>query len=167
MSALRRLLERDTPPVQVWVCEGGLLEAFAGEASLRPDLRLLTLDGSQARTSPRLFEALAQGLSFPPHFGHNWDALDECLHDLEWIPQSTLVLLVGHSEQLLVDEEEGLALLLGILASAAKELEEPVMGNVCLRRAPLALRVLLQVNPAVASLLRGRLRAAGRELPHW
>lgn len=30
-----------------------------------------------------LFDALSEALALPDYFGHNWDALDECLRDLE------------------------------------------------------------------------------------
>ena len=39
-----------------------------------------------------LFSVLASQLSFPEYFGKNWDALADCIEDLEWISQHTVVL---------------------------------------------------------------------------
>ena len=36
-------------------------------------------------TTADLFDGLAEALSFPSYFGHNWNAVDECMTDLSWI----------------------------------------------------------------------------------
>ena len=33
-------------------------------------------------------------LSFPDYFGWNWDALDECLRDLHWLPEPRRIAIV-------------------------------------------------------------------------
>ncbi|MGW0909349.1 barstar family protein [Streptomyces sp. NPDC002853] len=43
--------------------------------------RVIRLDGRELREPPALFAAFARQLSFPACFGHNWDALVDCLHD--------------------------------------------------------------------------------------
>jgi hypothetical protein len=40
-----------------------------------------------------LFAELAHKLSLPPHFGRNWDALNECLSELDWLSASRIALL--------------------------------------------------------------------------
>lgn len=37
-------------------------------------------------TKDQLLQTLAKGLNLPTYFGWNWDALEECLCDLSWIP---------------------------------------------------------------------------------
>ena len=41
-----------------------------------------------------LFRALRAGLQLPGYFGENWDALEECLRDLWWLPEGQRVWLV-------------------------------------------------------------------------
>lgn len=40
---------------------------------------------AQIESSKCLLSFFAETLHFPNYFGHNWDALDECLLDLEWL----------------------------------------------------------------------------------
>ena len=52
----------------------------------------VTLDGSQISTEPGLFRTMHSRLSFPPYFGYNWDALEECLGDVRYWIDSDAVL---------------------------------------------------------------------------
>jgi len=49
-----------------------------------------------AGSKAALFAALVEALKLPEHFGHNWDALEECLRDLSWIPEKTVALVHEH-----------------------------------------------------------------------
>lgn len=58
-----------------------------------PDTLVVRI-GGRLRRKRDLMRALAIGLKLPPYFGHNWDALEECLRDLSWLGANTRVTLV-------------------------------------------------------------------------
>jgi RNAse (barnase) inhibitor barstar len=60
------------------------------------DFQLGYLDGSSITNKAEFLGACATALQFPSHFGHNWDALEECLTDLEWLPASGYLLLYSY-----------------------------------------------------------------------
>lgn len=48
----------------------------------------------RVRTKPGLLAHLGASLRFPDYFGHNWDALEECLGDLSWWPDDRKLVVV-------------------------------------------------------------------------
>jgi len=42
---------------------------------------IATLDGGAVRDEASFFREAERALRLPAYFGHNWDALDDCLHD--------------------------------------------------------------------------------------
>jgi RNAse (barnase) inhibitor barstar len=81
---------------------------------------LKVLRGSKCRTGSGLFAEFARALDFPDYFGHNWDALEECLADLEWLPAKGYVLLLTDAEQVLHDDEEEYATFLEVMSDAGE-----------------------------------------------
>ena len=88
-----------------------LLKVTAGqraESLVRPPtgLALKVIKGRHCKTPANLFAEFARALEFPDYFGHNWDALEECLADLEWLPGKGYILLITDAGCVLPDEEE-------------------------------------------------------------
>ena len=50
--------------------------------------------GHKATTEPAFFDECAAAWQFPYYFGENWDAFEECLTDLEWLPAEAYVFCV-------------------------------------------------------------------------
>ena len=75
-----------------------------------------------------LFTALADVLKFPDYFGMNWDALNECICDLSWLPAAH-VNIIHHDIPLIKDKKE-LTTYLSILDSAVREWE--TVGSNCI-----------------------------------
>ncbi|MEO8040770.1 MAG: barstar family protein, partial [Betaproteobacteria bacterium] len=67
-----------------------------------------------------LLDALAGALEFPPHFGGNWDALYDCLTDLDLADQPGLVLEIAGLSRFAHDDPRGLAVAFGTFADAAR-----------------------------------------------
>src|SRR5580698_1982035 len=63
-----------------------------------------------------LFDSLAYSLNFPNYFGNNWDALEECMRDLNWLPEGTILLV--HDDVPLSQDQASLSLYLSILSGA-------------------------------------------------
>lgn len=102
---------------------------FVGDEDIEPiataaidaALCVARLDLADCRDKADLLQRLADALRFPAWFGHNWDALDDALHDLSWLPASGYVLLFEHAGTLRDAAEDDFETLLDILAGAADD----------------------------------------------
>jgi hypothetical protein len=54
---------------------------FGAPPTARPDERLIVIP-ARLETKAELLNLLAHAFLLPAYFGHNWDALEECLVDL-------------------------------------------------------------------------------------
>ncbi len=77
------------------------------------------LDGRAIKDKTSFLDACGKAMSFPPYFGHNWDALDECMTDLSWSPAQGYVLLYDHVEHFAGDDPAQWSIALDILRDAA------------------------------------------------
>lgn len=58
------------------------------------------LDGSQIGDKAALLAALYRAFAVPADAGHNWDALEEVLCDLSWLPARGYLLCYDHADRL-------------------------------------------------------------------
>ena len=54
---------------------------------------IAVLDGEAAGSRAGFFTEIARELAFPDYFGRNWDAVYDCLTDLNWLPAEGYVLV--------------------------------------------------------------------------
>ncbi|HRP94614.1 MAG TPA: barstar family protein [Rhodocyclaceae bacterium] len=73
--------------------------AIAATASAH-GFALLTIDLQACSGKTDFLQRIAAALQFPAWFGHNWDALADCLGDLSWLPARGHVLVLEHADDL-------------------------------------------------------------------
>lgn len=88
----------------------------AGRAAGLHCVRVM-LGGLDGKTA--LLERLAEALALPDWFGHNWDALADCLGDLSWSPASGHLLVLEDCRRFARRSPGDYRILLEILADAA------------------------------------------------
>ena len=135
-----------TGPGECW-------DALQHEAR-RWGLALRVLRGSHMRDEASLMDEFAAACQLPPHFGANWDALDECLADLDIAQAEGVVLGILDADQLLAEAPpESGRILFDILARVAEAQTRDSHA--------IPFHTVLQVEPGLAAPLEARLRTLG------
>jgi hypothetical protein len=94
------------------------------DAARAARLHCAQLDLAGYRGKADLLAGFARELRFPTWFGHNWDALADCLDDLEWLHASGYLLVLENPVGLSNAAPKDFALALDILADAARRWRE-------------------------------------------
>ncbi|WP_369744483.1 barstar family protein [Paenarthrobacter sp. AMU7] len=125
-----------------------------------------TLRGRKMRERQSLMDEVGAALQFPSYFGENWDALDECLSDLDWmLPVTSLALLIQDAEQVLADENpDQLQIFVSLLRNAISTFAEAVELGEVWDRPPIPFHVVLQADPKAAAVASQRWETAGGSL---
>jgi RNAse (barnase) inhibitor barstar len=90
----------------------------------RSDFAFFHIDGKNIARKEQLMNAAATALHFPKHFGNNWDALEECLTDLEWVDAEGYVIYYDHIDGLLETHPDQFETLVEILRDAVASWKE-------------------------------------------
>ncbi|HYC37492.1 MAG TPA: barstar family protein [Usitatibacter sp.] len=99
LQALEELLQDHRGGV--WYLPRPLEARGVQAAAKRAGFAFFHIDGTNIARKEQLLNHVATALHFPQHFGHNWDALEECLTDLEWVDAEGYVIYYEAIETLL------------------------------------------------------------------
>lgn len=155
------LLAPDSSWASVIVCPERTIDDFAATRGFRraaPVVRIMR--GTRCQNVDRLFQEWAAALQFPYYFGHNWDAFDECLADLNWLPANSYTFFLTKTHLLLPNSDDDFLTFTRVLDGVAKERmatsPEPRLSP------PIApFRVVFHTEPEHGADLRDRLQRAG------
>ena len=82
------------------------------------------IDGKNIARKEQLLNHTATALRFPGDFGHNWDALEECLTDMEWVDAEGYLIYYDHIDGLLSAHPDQFETLVEILRDAVTSWKE-------------------------------------------
>jgi len=122
--------------------------------------------GQRCIDTPRMMGEWAAALQFPYYFGHNWDALSECLSDLEWLFVPWYAFFITHADRLLVGQDDEFRILMRILFEAQATWSTPIPETSEWARPAVAFHVVFHAEPPRAAATFHRLQTSGLT-PSW
>ena len=122
LEALESLLEENRGGV--WFLPSHVESKAIQALAKRTGFAFFHIEGKKITRKEQLMNAVATALHFPKHFGNNWDALEECLTDLEWVDADGYVIYFDHVDGLLETHPDQFETLVEILRDAVKAWKE-------------------------------------------
>jgi len=90
-------------------------------ASLLPEGSIaFNVDGSKITNDKDLLTEISIVCKFPDYFGNNWNAMEDCLIDLEWLPAAGYQLIWRNASKLFLSSPEDFLVFLDICKSASE-----------------------------------------------
>lgn len=108
-----------------------------------------------------LFNEFSAALQFPDYFGENWDAFDECLNDLEWLPADAYLLFVSDIDKVLQNDEEAFKVFIKILLNSVSEWTTGRTYNTSFCTPPIPFHIVFQCVEDQADFVKKRLANVG------
>ena len=137
LDALESLLEANRGGV--WFLPSRVEPKAIQALAKRAGYAFFHIEGKNITRKEQLLNHVATALRFPKHFGNNWDALEECLTDLEWIEAEGYVIYYDHIDALLENHPDQFETLVEILrdsVAAWKEDGSAMVGLLSGTKAP-------------------------------
>ena len=122
LEALEELLESNRGGV--WFLPARAEPKAVQSLAKREGFAFFHIDGKNIGRKEQLLNHAATALHFPDHFGNNWDALEECLTDLEWVDADGYVIYYDHIDALLDAHPDQFETLVEILRDAVASWKE-------------------------------------------
>lgn len=128
-------------------------------------LAVRVVRGAKMRCEQDLHNEIAAAFQFPYYYGENWDALDECLTDLEWIPADAYVMVISEASLLLRDEDPvRLTTFVEVLAGTCEYWATEHVEFPSDELHPTAFHVLFHADEGEMEVVRGYLKNRGDQI---
>jgi len=121
-AALESLLEEDRGGV--FFLPGNVAPKAVQQAAKAAGFAFFHIEGKSVERKEQLMNAVATTLRLPKHFGHNWDALEESLVELDWAGSAGVVIYYDHIDGLLTTHADQFETLVEICRDAVASWKE-------------------------------------------
>jgi hypothetical protein len=121
-------------PSGVYLIDAAERERILHHRVFSPEFAIAVLDGNEAGTRAGFFQEIARDLRFPNYFGRNWDAVYDCLTDLNWLPAAGYVVVLDGFDHLAMNEPGQWDIGLKVLREACafwRPLPRPMYALLC------------------------------------
>jgi len=105
----------------------GVKDSSIEQSALAHGWRVAHVDGNAIRDKRSFIQTVGLALSFPAYSATNWDAFEESLRDLSWLPERGVVVLYTAAAGFPAADADAWATARAILADAAES--SPARGK--------------------------------------
>lgn len=126
-----------------------------------PEWDILRVRGAKSTDEASFFDELAAALQFPYYFGENWNAVWDCITDLNWLKGSSFLLVFDSADQLLSQSHRGFSFLLQVIKDAHDRWYRETVDFGSRGRQPIAFQSVFACDPDAVDALSQRLSATG------
>jgi hypothetical protein len=112
-------------PDQLVVCSRSALVELAAVLPASGRFVVARLDATRMPDADHAFYEFSDALLFPGYFGWYWDALSDCLRDLNWLPAEGYLIVLENAPRLLSSSTEDRHTLFRILSLAVHHWASP------------------------------------------
>jgi RNAse (barnase) inhibitor barstar len=85
------------------------------------DMKVVVIEGEKCQSVEGLVKEFNDKFFFPDYFGFNFDALDECLNDLEWLEAQKYLIFICEVDKVLSDDPGAFNDFIMIMEKTVKE----------------------------------------------
>lgn len=122
LNALEAILEQGKGGI--WFLPARKEPAALRKAAKEAGFAFFHIDGKAIARKEQLLNHMATALGFPKEFGHNWDALEDHLTDLDWVDGDGYLIYYDHIDGLLNAHPDQFETLVEILRDAVSSWKE-------------------------------------------
>jgi hypothetical protein len=116
----RDLLSSKGPWVRFLVCTENEVDDIAMNANRRTAGLVWIVRGQRCGTKSELLREWGAALQFPSYFGENWDAFEDCVNDLDWLPGKSRTIIVTNTHRILQSSRSEWRTFIDVLRSSCE-----------------------------------------------
>lgn len=123
MDSLKTFLTEELEP-NVYQLQTEVSIEYLSKKCETKGFQFFYINGSQVSNKETFLNEVALSLQFPDYFGKNWDALQDCLTDLEWVSAQGYVIFYEDAESFAQQNPQDWKIALNVLSSAVEFWQE-------------------------------------------